>query len=107
AYRKRYQEEFRGDFLDWRTTSPVVRENDIIINGFIAWGKSSTDKSRAYDYPEGKVISRFDAIPKLVEDAVHKLNVRPENTIVNLLGTGTHWGIYKMPDHFPMVEAAG
>jgi hypothetical protein len=26
---------------------------------------------------------------------------------VNLLGTGTHWGIYKLPDYFPMVAAAG
>lgn len=107
AYRKRYEEAFRGDFLDWRTVSPTVRENDLIINGFIAWGKSSTDKKRAYDFPNGIVVARFDEVPRLVADVVQKVGVSPANTIVNLLGTGTHWGIYKMPDHFPMVEAAG
>jgi hypothetical protein len=60
----------------------VVRVNDIVINGFIAWGKRSSDKSRAYDFPDGVVISRFEEIPGLVAEAVKKLGVRPENTIV-------------------------
>ena len=107
AYRKRYEQAFRGDFLDWDRTSPTVRQNDIIINGFIAWGKKSTDKSRAYDFPDGVVITRFDAVAERVRDALAKLDLHADNAIVNLLGTGTHWGIYKMPDHFPMVEAAG
>ncbi len=107
AYRKRYEVAFRGDFLDWEHTSPAIRSCDLVFNNNIAWGDSSKDPSRAYDYPNGHVIKRFEEIAPLTRQAIDALGAKPENVIVNTLGTGPDWGIYKMPDHFPMVEAAG
>jgi hypothetical protein len=107
AYRKRYEVVFRNDFLDWEHTSPAVRAADIVLNHQIAWGNPSSDKSRAYAYPNGHVIHRFDEIAPLTRKAIDALDVRPQNVIVNTLGTATDWGIYKMPDYFPMVEQAG
>lgn len=107
AYRRRYEVAFQGDFLDWETTSPVVKNCDIAIDSQIAWGEGSKDRARAYDYPRGKVIHRFEELPPLVERTIKDLKVAPENTVLLVLGTAPNWGIYRMPDHFPLVEEAG
>jgi hypothetical protein len=78
-----------------------------VLNTFIAWGNPSKDSKKAYDYPGGHVISRFADIPVAVDTALKALDAIPENIIVNVLGTATEWGIYRMPDHFPMVREAG
>ena len=107
AYRERYEAAFRDDFTDWARTSPAVKQNDIIFNTHIAWGAPSKDRTRAYDYPNGRVFNRFADIAPGVRRAIELIDVAPANVIVNVLGTATEWGIYKMPDHFPMVEQAG
>jgi len=107
VYQQLYQTTFKDDFLDWEKTSPAVRKCDIVLNTFIAWGNPSKDPKQAYDYPNGHIISRFSDIPVAVDKAVKALEADPKNIIVNVLGTATEWGIYKMPDHFPMVKEAG
>ena len=96
-----------SEMISWtgQHTSPAVRAADIVLNHQIAWG-NRLDKSRD-DYPNGHVIHRFDEIAPLTRKAIDALDVRPQNVIVNTLGTATDWGIYKMPDHFPMVAQAG
>jgi hypothetical protein len=107
VYRQLYQIAFKDDFLDWERTSIVVRNCDIMLNTFVAWGDPSKDPKQAYDYPRGHVINRFADITVAVDKALKALEAAPENIIVNILGTATEWGIYKMPDHFPMVKEAG
>ena len=107
AYRQRYEATLGRDFLNWERTSPTVRECDVVLNNQIAWGNPSPDRKRAYDYPNGRVIHRFDQIAPQTKESIQALDARPENVIVNILGTGPDWGIYRMPDHFPMNEAAG
>ncbi len=107
AYRSRYAEVFREDFLDWEKTAPAVKDCDIVLNSHIAWGEASKDRTKAYNYPNGQVHNRFSELPARVAGAMEKLGVRPGNVIFSALGTGTHWGIYKMPDHFPMCPEAG
>ncbi len=107
AYRSCYEAAFGPDFLNWERTSPVVKENDIIINTFAAWGSSPKDKGKAYDYPNGYVINRFEDLAPKIEAAIKTLGAAPGNVLVNVLGTATSWGIYKMPDHFPMNAEAG
>jgi hypothetical protein len=107
AYRSRYAEVFHDDFLDWGQTSEPVRSCDIVLNSHIAWGDPPKDRTKAYDYPNGRVINRFVDLPALVSEAVNRLGIRPSNVILNVLGTATNWGIYKMPDHLPMCPEAG
>jgi hypothetical protein len=107
AYRQRYQETFRNDFLTWQKLSPAVRRCDIVFDSQIARPSSSKTKGQIYNISRGDVVNRFADLPALVEKAIHKLDLGPENAILIVLGTGPHWGWGKMPDHFPMVEAAG
>jgi hypothetical protein len=107
AYRSCYEKTLGEDFLDWERTSPAVKMNDIIINTFVAWGSPSKDKNKAYDYPNGYVVNRFEDLPGKIQSAIETLDVAPENVLVKILGTGPNWGIYKMPDLFPMNAEAG
>ncbi len=107
SYRRRYEQVFQEDFVSWERLSPAVRECDLVLNSHVAWGVASTDPRRPYDYPRGRVIHRFTDLAPLIKNAVRELEVEPKHVIVNVLGTGPEWGIYHMPDHFPMNAAAG
>ncbi|MFB3905794.1 MAG: hypothetical protein ACE15E_20285 [Acidobacteriota bacterium] len=107
AYRSRYDHVFAEDFLDWQRTAEPVRSCDIVLNSHVAWGDPPKDRGKAYDYPNGKVVNRFADLPALVKEAVARLDIEPQSVILNVLGTGTTWGIYKMPDHLPMCPEAG
>lgn len=105
-YRKEYERTFAGDFLDWERTSPAVRNADLIINTTAAWGVMAADKKK-YDLTKGEVRSRFLDIPGKVKKMVEAVGVRPANSLVVMLGQATHWGIYKLPDYFPVSKEAG
>ncbi|HXK61455.1 MAG TPA: hypothetical protein PLP42_16335 [Acidobacteriota bacterium] len=107
AYRQRCEKVFQDDFLDWEKTASPVRNCDVVLNSHVAWGNPPKDPKTAYDYPSGRVFNRFQDLPKLVAEAVRRLSIKPANVILNVLGTATMWGIYKMPDHLPMSPEAG
>lgn len=105
-YRREYERVFEGDFLTWEKTSPAARNADVIYNTTAAWGVMRPDK-KGYDMTKGELRHRFLTIPAQVKKAIEASGVRPENTLVVMLGQATHWGIYKLPDYFPVNQEAG
>jgi hypothetical protein len=107
AYRRRYEVAFKDDYLDWEHTSPRVRKADVLLVAQLAWGKQSSDPRRAYDYPAGEVINHFADLPPRVDQLTKALEVAPENILIFTLGTARKWGIYELPDYFPINQEAG
>jgi hypothetical protein len=105
-YRKQYERIFEGDFLDWGRTSRAVRNADLILNSTAAWGVLGADKKK-HDLSRGVIKARFSEIPDRVRKIVTEIGVRPANVLLVMLGQATHWGIYKLPDYFPINAEAG
>jgi len=105
-YRREYERVFEGDFLDWKKTSPAVRNADLILNSTAAWGVMGPDKKK-HDLSKGVVKAHFAEIPDRVRKIVSEIRVRPANVLLVMLGQATHWGIYKLPDYFPVSTEAG
>ena len=105
-YRKEYERVFEGDFLTWERTSPAARNADLVINTTAAWGVLAPDKKK-YDLAKGKSGIGFWIFLGKVKKMINKVGVNPANTLVVMLGQTTHWGIYKLPDYFPVNQDAG
>ncbi len=105
-YRNRYERIFEGDFLNWGKTSRAVRNADLILNSTAAWGVLGADKKK-YDLSKGVVKARFSEIPDRVQRIVAEVGVEPANVLLVMLGQATHWGIYELPDYFPVNAEAG
>ena len=105
-YRKEYERVFAGDYLTWEKTSPAVRNADLIINTTAAWGVMAPAQKK-YDLSKGEVRNKFLEFPVLVGKVIDAAGVEPRNTLVVMLGQATHWGIYKLPDYFPVNAEAG
>lgn len=105
-YRSEYEKTFRGDFLTWDETSTAARDADVIFNLTASWGKRISEDNR-HDLSQGEVRNRFLDVPAKVSAAIEDLKVDPSNVLVVMLGQATHWGIYKLPDYFPVNQEAG
>lgn len=104
-YREAYERVFQGDFLPWAQVSPVARNADVILDITAAWGVTSKDN--VYDLTRGTVRNRFVDIPQKAQSLIDEVGVTPNNMLVVILGEATHWGIYMLPDYFPVNEEAG
>jgi len=105
-YRQEYERAFKGDYLTWQDVSPAVKQADVIFADSAAWGVQS-GPNNVHDLSKGVVRTRFLDMPDKVDKVIKSLGVAPANTLFVMLGQATHWGIYKLPDYFPVCQEAG
>lgn len=105
-YRREYERVFAGDFLPWEEVSPLVKATDMVLNISAAWGVMSEDKVH-HDMERGELRVPFLEVPDRMQELIDKLGVEPNHCLMVMLGQATHWGIYKLPDYFPVNAEAG
>jgi len=105
-YRKEYERVFADDFLPWDKVAPVARSTDIVLNISCAWGVMD-EKTKQHDLTRGELRVPFLEVPTKLQQRIKSLGVHPENCVMVMIGQATHWGIYKLPDYFPVNKEAG
>lgn len=98
AYRERYAEVFKGDYLDWARLPEKVRRLHFQIGIFVA------ENSIGNSYPR-KVVTPLDAIPPEVERILRGTGADPARVSVNAAFNQPHVGRY--PEFFPVWGPAG
>lgn len=107
-YRSEYERVFEGDFLKWDDVSPAVKKADVIFADSAAWADKPNEKGAYEDYENNGVLRHsFAEIADRLDESIKKAGIKPENSLLVLLGQASHWGIYKLPDYFPACEQAG
>lgn len=98
AYRERYEEVFRDDYMDWARLPEKVKKLYFRLGFFIA------DNWIGNHYPR-KVINPLDSIVPQVEAALQATGARPDRVSAALIFFQPHVGRY--PEFFPVWEPAG
>ncbi len=97
-YRSEYEKVFQGDFLNWESTHPLAKNLDFI--------KTETVLNIRDQLKGEPSLVQFEAIPERIGRAIEVSGVKPENTILALMGHSIHWCLY-MPDFLPLCPEGG
>lgn len=98
AYRERYVEVFRGDYMDWDGLPDKVKKQHFRLGIFVA------DNWIGNLFPR-QVINPLDSIPAQIETVLQATGVSAERTSLNVIFFHPHVGRY--PEFFPVYEPAG
>ena len=98
AYRERYVEVFKNDYMDWARLPQKVKDLHLRLGFWVAenWIGNA--------YPR-KLFNHLDSIVPQVETVLRETGAKPEQVSVMLTWFGPHVGRY--PQFFPVYEAAG
>lgn len=93
-YRNEFESTFRNDYVDWRTTSTLAKQIDLVFHYVMV------DR-------DNNVIIHFEDIDRDIEEKIGWYGVKPENILVWIAGQGSHGHDRGNPDFFPCNEKLG
>lgn len=98
AYRERYLEAFRNDYVDWEGLPARTRQQDVRLGCWVA------ENSIGNHYPRLVLMPLREIAPQ-VKEALRTCGIPPERASMNVTFFHPHVGRY--PEFFPVFPAAG
>src|SRR5262249_10745104 len=98
AYRERYVEVFKNDYMDWHRLPPKVK------NQYFQLGIPIGEQDTGNHYPRG-VTTHLDSSVALVKAALRGTAARADRTSVHVVFFNPY--VARYPEFFPVYEAAG